>query len=424
MLELLGQEQASPRRHEGQAAVTQEEKRPAIPTTGLKSFLKDGGLPVLPPEWGQQRLQCVTARAGARTTQMGPQILKSARAGAQEPLSASSKASSPRRESSLKSPKTGTEGERMATRSGGPLSAPRERDSTTTAEEMTDVDMDGDDRMDSTEIETEVRGRQQTNPKETSLSPRRREGSRRILQAKRHQGVSVSPEKKATVPTQEEKSPSPTQINQAGGNRDDVDRSASPPKRVRGTGNTTQGKQLAQKLMHQFVCKAARKGDPEPSSSEGGCVGNSGRPTDEKKAEVVLAGEAECEVITVTQKTDVGAKLDVWLEVLGARIADVATNGQCGWLAFYASLYNATHGLMEPNAAVTEAANALKKSVMNDMLANLHLAARLHPQDIKAEAMAIAGDVSRDTSMEVVLSTLAEHYAEQRKRSVKEATSG
>ncbi|KAE8894266.1 hypothetical protein PF005_g3026 [Phytophthora fragariae] len=176
--------------------------------------------------------------------------------------------------------------------------------------------------------------------------------------------------------------------------------------------------------MHQFVCKAAGKGDPEPSSSEGGCVGNSGRPTDEKKAEVVLAGEAECEVITVTQKTDVGAKLDVWLEVLGARIADVATNGQCGWLAFYASLYNATHGLMEPNAAVTEAANALKKSVMNDMLANLHLAARLHPQDIKAEAMAIAGDVSRDTSMEVVLSTLAEHYAEQRKRSVKEATSG
>ncbi|KAE8974504.1 hypothetical protein PR003_g29595 [Phytophthora rubi] len=61
---------------------------------------------------------------------------------------------------------------------------------------------------------------------------------------------------------------------------------------------------------------------------------------------------------------------------------------------------------------------------MNDMMANLHLAARLHPQDIKAEAMAIAGDVSRDTSMEVVLSTLAEHYAEQRKRSVKEATSG
>ncbi|KAE8894267.1 hypothetical protein PF008_g7092 [Phytophthora fragariae] len=227
MLELLGQEQASPRRHEGQAAVTQEEKRPAIPTTGLKSFLKDGGLPVLPPEWGQQRLQCVTARAGARTTQMGPQILKSARAGAQEPLSASSKASSPRRESSLKSPKTGTEGERMATRSGGPLSAPRERDSTTTAEEMTDVDMDGDDRMDSTEIETEVRGRQQTNPKETSLSPRRREGSRRILQAKRHQGVSVSPEKKATVPTQEEKSPSPTQVRQTSLTR----RSSLSPKR-------------------------------------------------------------------------------------------------------------------------------------------------------------------------------------------------
>ncbi|GMF46368.1 unnamed protein product [Phytophthora fragariaefolia] len=382
--------------------------------------------------------------------------LKSERVGAQEPLSTSPKASNPRRESSLKSPKTGMEGERMATRNGSPVAAPSGRDSTTTAEEMTNVDTDGDDRTGIMEIETEVRGRQRTNSKETASPPRHREGSRRILQAKRYQGVSVSLEKTATVDMQEEKSPSPTQVrqtsltrrsslspkrrtpedwdfaeqdfdmerqepNQAGGNRDDADRSASPPKRLRGIDNTTQGKQLAQKLMHQFVCKAAGKGDPDPSSSEGGWAGNNGRPTPAKKADVVLTGGDECEVIKVTQKTDGGAKLEAWLEMLGARIADVATNGQCGWLAFYASLYNVTDGLMEPDAAVTEAANALKKSVMNGMLANLHLEARLHPQDIKAEVMAIGGDVSRDTTMEAVLSTLAEHYAEQRKRSVKAA---
>jgi hypothetical protein len=44
---------------------------------------------------------------------------------------------------------------------------------------------------------------------------------------------------------------------------------------------------------------------------------------------------------------------------------DVAVNGHCGWLAYYAALYNKVEGVAGPSAEVVSNANLLKKRVLN-----------------------------------------------------------
>ncbi|KAG3049502.1 hypothetical protein PC121_g18887 [Phytophthora cactorum] len=115
---------------------------------------------------------------------------------------------------------------------------------------------------------------------------------------------------------------------------------------------------------------------------------------------------------------DPGIPVDDWIKLLGGTITDVAATEQCGWLAFYAALRNATEGFTPPTDTIIAAANDLKKQVLNGMIANLADEAKIHKADIDAEKHA-SGLTKEDISLaDAGLCKLANHYAEQRRKSV------
>lgn len=87
----------------------------------------------------------------------------------------------------------------------------------------------------------------------------------------------------------------------------------------------------------------------------------------------------------VTKSADGGFPLATWLAILGGTLTDVPATGQCGWIAFYAVLHNATEGITPMSTETTTGANQLKKQVLNGMLANLVDEAKLHPAAFEAE---------------------------------------
>ncbi|KAG3237017.1 hypothetical protein PI124_g17981 [Phytophthora idaei] len=96
--------------------------------------------------------------------------------------------------------------------------------------------------------------------------------------------------------------------------------------------------------------------------------------------------------------TDPGIPVDDWINLLGGTITDVAATEQCGWLAFYAALRNATEGFTPPTDTIIAAANDLKKQVLNGMIANLADEAKIHKADIDAEKHA-SGQTKEDMSL-------------------------
>ncbi|KAG3053511.1 hypothetical protein PC122_g22315 [Phytophthora cactorum] len=113
-----------------------------------------------------------------------------------------------------------------------------------------------------------------------------------------------------------------------------------------------------------------------------------------------------------------GIPVDDWIKLLGGTITDVAATEECGWLAFYAALRNATEGFSPPTDTIIAAANDLKKQVLNGMIANLADEAKIHKADIDAEKHA-SGLTKEDISLaDAGLCKLANHYAEQRRKSV------
>ncbi|GMF21499.1 unnamed protein product [Phytophthora fragariaefolia] len=81
--------------------------------------------------------------------------------------------------------------------------------------------------------------------------------------------------------------------------------------------------------------------------------------------------EEDCHITHVKPPTDNGAPLAQCLKMLKATTVEVAANGHCGWLAFYAALYNLNMGLVNISNEVAEGANILKKRVLNSMIANI-----------------------------------------------------
>jgi len=126
----------------------------------------------------------------------------------------------------------------------------------------------------------------------------------------------------------------------------------------------------------------------------------------------------DCRIVKVSDSTDTGALLTEWMTVLRGDITDVAANGQCGWLAFYAALYNVTDGLTQPSGEVTSKANLLKKQVLNEMLANLADEMTLHPHDLPAEAVASGCSIQGNSTHAEQLCALANHYVAQRDKPV------
>jgi hypothetical protein len=124
-------------------------------------------------------------------------------------------------------------------------------------------------------------------------------------------------------------------------------------------------------------------------------------------------------VVKVTSPKDKGKSLAAWLELLQGTEVDVAGNGHCGWLAYYAALYNKMEGIAGPSAEVVLNANLLKKRVLNEMLANLIDEAQLHPDDMRAEAEACGcGPGNAQSDIERVR-VVANHLVEQRAKSVR-----
>ncbi|KAG2968024.1 hypothetical protein PC119_g24311 [Phytophthora cactorum] len=119
-----------------------------------------------------------------------------------------------------------------------------------------------------------------------------------------------------------------------------------------------------------------------------------------------------------SRNMDPGIPVDDWIKLLGGTITDVAATEECGWLAFYAALRNATEGFSPPTDTIIAAANDLKKQVLNGMIANLADEAKIHKADIDAEKHA-SGLTKEDISLaDAGLCKLANHYAEQRRKSV------
>ncbi|KAE9316266.1 hypothetical protein PR003_g18764 [Phytophthora rubi] len=226
---------------------------------------------------------------------------------------------------------------------------------------------------------------------------------------------SLSPKRRAPVEWTEDDCAQGVEDQREGGSTGGSARSLSPTKRAKGV-SIKKERHTSQQFIHQFLHKVIEGTNPKQ-----GQLGNERQQQEVGVDDVEMHGptdDDDCKAVDVQPPTDAGAFVDEWLSLLGGTIADVASNGQCRWLAFYAALYNVKEGLVEPTVEVIDAANALKKQVMNGMLANLEEEAKLHLQDIKAEAMALGSGVTMETPMEDVLYTLADHYVAQRKKSV------
>jgi hypothetical protein len=104
---------------------------------------------------------------------------------------------------------------------------------------------------------------------------------------------------------------------------------------------------------------------------------------------------------------------------LGGTEVDVAANGHCGWLAFYAALYNISEGLTLPSNAVATHTNLLKKRILNEKRANLQDEAKLHPAELRTEAAACGGDSGGIMNDVERVCVVANHLAEQRVKTVR-----
>jgi hypothetical protein len=113
--------------------------------------------------------------------------------------------------------------------------------------------------------------------------------------------------------------------------------------------------------------------------------------------------------------------MECWLGLLGGSEVDVVANGHCGWIAFYAALYNSKDGLVQPSKAVVTHANMLKKRVVNEMIANLQDEAKLHHDEMRIEVEACVGSKRNLMTDAEKVCVVANHLAEQRVKTVRAA---
>jgi len=133
---------------------------------------------------------------------------------------------------------------------------------------------------------------------------------------------------------------------------------------------------------------------------------------------VVSASSEQCIFVKTTVPTDQGLPLEKWTEVLGGKIIDVAANGQCGWMAFYASLRNITRPSDLVTVATCDSATLVKKVILNIIIAHLEddITARSILLDSECARIAFAGAIPASVEEQILL--VANHYAGERKHSV------
>ncbi|KAG1712695.1 hypothetical protein DVH05_000435 [Phytophthora capsici] len=177
-----------------------------------------------------------------------------------------------------------------------------------------------------------------------------------------------------------------------------------------GSDNNIQGgRRAVQKYMHNYVTSATTKQEETESKRA--------QPREQEENQHL---NAKGFLMTgVKEGDDHGLPLIVWLDIVGGTITDVAANGHCGWLAFLAAIHNVREGLKPVETATAEAANILKKQVINSMIANLVDEAEVHEADFVAAVEAIGKDIPMQAPKAEKLKALANHYADQRNRSTK-----
>ncbi|KAE9310447.1 hypothetical protein PR003_g20262 [Phytophthora rubi] len=129
--------------------------------------------------------------------------------------------------------------------------------------------------------------------------------------------------------------------------------------------------------------------------------------------------DQDCRVTHVSPPTDRGAPLDDWLGILGGKVVDVAANGQCGWIALYAALYNIEEGLVEVTKAVADSANLLKKRVINSMIANIVDEIKSHSHELQSELRASGCHAVVNGGFDEQMCALVNHLVTQRDKPVK-----
>ncbi|KAE9091108.1 hypothetical protein PF002_g19684 [Phytophthora fragariae] len=211
-------------------------------------------------------------------------------------------------------------------------------------------------------------------------------------------------------------------------------RSVSPKRRSTNAARSGD-KVITQSFIHQYMkattIKSADNGEVRTGS---GVDRESRAPTPTKSAPINYHSnqehehksgpvkehtETDCSIVAVTKATDTGAPLSTWMAILGGTVVDVAANDNCGWLAFYASLYNEAEGVQIPTPEVTDKVNQLKKMVLNEMMANLSEEIKLHPEELEVELRASGCHAAAQGDQEQQLCALANHLATQRDKTVK-----
>jgi hypothetical protein len=209
-------------------------------------------------------------------------------------------------------------------------------------------------------------------------------------------------------------------------------RSPSPKRRI-GAADATRGKVVTQQYIHQYMPVVSGRATPPPrqtgerrseeialtqteviSSQEGTTT----TEADTARMQLEADGSEGYRFVKVSDGQDTGVLLSEWMTVLRGTPTDVAANGHCGWLAFYAALHSVMEGQLQPSGEVASKVNELKKQIINGMIANLADETRLHPRELPVELAATGSKLPLLATQAEQVCALANHYAAQRDKSV------
>ncbi|KAG3072867.1 hypothetical protein PI124_g21048 [Phytophthora idaei] len=153
------------------------------------------------------------------------------------------------------------------------------------------------------------------------------------------------------------------------------------------------GKEPTQQYMHQYLQgKPGLKertsiGERKPTNTDQ--HGTESRTVDQHEGSINTRRRNGFGMLGYTTGTDRGSPLYEWLNFIGGKITDVPATGQCGWMAFHAALHNIEDGFNPLTQEVADAANELKRQIINGMIANLEDEGRLHPSDLESDLKAV-----------------------------------
>ncbi|EGZ25989.1 hypothetical protein PHYSODRAFT_483473, partial [Phytophthora sojae] len=105
-----------------------------------------------------------------------------------------------------------------------------------------------------------------------------------------------------------------------------------------------------------------------------------------------------------------------WLESFAGTAVDVARNGQCAFLALYATMSNHARPCLTSTAADTRQASEIKKGVYTLMMANLRYDVELGLLDPLLEAHRAFPNQPLHVNRDAATASLFAHYAQERTR--------